>query len=83
MLPRGPCVLIVGFRLRFIRGRAHRLFEVGSTLNTSLFVGFPGMVSALLVAPDRSGVCGGVYEWDTSAVYAGRESFERLAARPT
>ena len=66
--PSDPCVLIVGFRLRLIQGRAHRLFEAESILNTPLFVGFPGMVSKLWVAHDGSGVYRGVYEWDTPAL---------------
>lgn len=65
--PSDPCVLIVGFRLRLIRGRAHRLFEAESILNTPLFVGFPGMISKLWVAHDASGTYRGVYEWDTPA----------------
>jgi hypothetical protein len=64
--PSDPCVLVIGFRLRLIRGRAHRLFEAESILNTPLFVGFPGMVSKLWVAHDRSGVYRGLYEWDTA-----------------
>src|SRR6476661_7500007 len=58
------CVLVVSFRLRGVRGRGHRAFEVESLLNTPLFVGFPGFVSKLWVAADGRGVYRGVYEWD-------------------
>ncbi|GAA1757681.1 hypothetical protein [Agromyces humatus] len=64
-LPADPCVLVVAFKLRLLRGRAlHRLFEAESLLNTPLFVGFPGYVSKLWCAHDASGVYRGVYEWD-------------------
>lgn len=60
-----PCVLVVAFRLRLVRGRRmHRLFEVESILNTPLFVGFPGYVSKLWCTHDDSGVYRGLYEWD-------------------
>ena len=62
--PADPCVLVIAFRLRLVSGRAHRLFEVESILNTPLFVGFPGMVSKLWIAHDRFGVYRGLYEWD-------------------
>jgi hypothetical protein len=58
------CVLVVSFRLRGVRGRGHRAFEVESVLNTPLFVGFPGFVSKLWVAADEHGVYRGVYDWD-------------------
>jgi len=58
------CVLVVSFRLRGVRGRGHRAFEVESVLNTPLFVGFPGFVSKLWVAADEHGVYRGLYDWD-------------------
>lgn len=63
--PADPCVLVVAFRLRIVRGRfLHRLFEAESLLNTPLFVGFPGYVSKLWCAHDSRDVYRGVYEWD-------------------
>jgi hypothetical protein len=62
--PVNPCVLVVAFRLRLVRGRGHALFRRESLLNTPLFVGFPGFVSKLWLANDERGVYRGVYEWD-------------------
>jgi len=62
--PADPCVLVVAFRLRWVRGRAHTLFRWESILNTPLFVGFPGFVSKLWLAHDGQGRYRGVYEWD-------------------
>ena len=62
--PRDPCVLVVEFRLRGIRGRGHTVFRRESLLNTPLFVGFPGFVSKLWLAHDEHGVYRGLYEWD-------------------
>ena len=63
--PTEPCVLVVAFKLRLIRGpRMHRLFELESILNTPLFIGFPGYVSKLWCTHDESGVYRGLYEWD-------------------
>ena len=59
-----PVVLVVAFRLRWVRGRGHALFRVESVLNTPLFVGFPGFVSKLWLANDENGVYRGFYEWD-------------------
>lgn len=59
-----PCVLVVTFTLRLVRGRAHRFFEAESLLNTPLFVGFPGFVSKLWCAHDTFGAYRGLYEWD-------------------
>lgn len=59
-----PCVLVVSFRLRGVRGRGHALFRAESILNTPLFVGFPGFVSKLWLAHDEHGVYRGIYEWD-------------------
>ena len=42
--PSGPTVLMVGFRLRAVRGRGHAVFRPMSLLNTPFFVGFPGFV---------------------------------------
>lgn len=63
--PAAPAVLVVCFRLRWIRSRwAHRLFRAESELNTVLFAGFPGLVSKLWVQHDQRGVYRGVYQWD-------------------
>jgi hypothetical protein len=59
-----PCVLVVGFRLRMLRGWGHAVFRWESLLNTPLFVGFPGFVSKLWLAHDAHGTYRGVYEWD-------------------
>jgi len=61
-----PCVLVVAFRLRAVRGRGHALFRRESLLNTVLFVGFPGFVSKLWLANDERGRYRGLYEWDGS-----------------
>jgi hypothetical protein len=62
--PADPCVLVVSFRLRWLRGWGHRLFRWESMANTPLFVGFPGFVSKLWLAHDENGVYRGLYEWD-------------------
>jgi hypothetical protein len=59
-----PCVLVVEFRLRAVRGRGHALFRWESMLNTPLFAGFPGLVSKLWLAADERGRYRGLYEWD-------------------
>ena len=59
-----PCVLVVDFRLRAVRGWAHAAFRLESLLNTPLFVGFPGFVSKLWLAHDERGRYRGLYEWD-------------------
>lgn len=59
-----PCLLVVTFRLRLVRGPGHVLFRWESWLNTPLFVGFPGFRSKLWVAHDEHGRYRGVYEWD-------------------
>jgi hypothetical protein len=61
---RDPCVLVVEFRLRLVRGWGHALFRRESLLNTPLFVGFPGFVSKLWLACDECERYRGVYEWD-------------------
>ncbi len=61
---RDPCVLVVGFRLRAVRGRGHAIFRWESLLNTPLFAGFPGLVSKLWLAADERGRYRGLYEWD-------------------
>jgi hypothetical protein len=72
--PTHSCVLVVCFRLHGVRGRGHALFRMESTLNTPLFVGFPGFVSKLWLAHDERSVYRGVYHWDG----AGRaESYAR------
>jgi hypothetical protein len=65
--PEDPCVLVVEFRLRAVRGRGHALFRWESLFNTPLFVGFPGLVSKLWMAADEHGVYRGLYEWDGAA----------------
>ncbi|MFI7495917.1 hypothetical protein ACH9D2_14540 [Kocuria sp. M4R2S49] len=62
--PREPVVLVVAFRLRAVRGRAHALFRWESELNTPLFAGFPGFVSKLWTAHDDQDRYRGLYEWD-------------------
>jgi hypothetical protein len=59
-----PCVLVVGFRLRAVRGWGHAAFRAESLLNTPLFAGFPGLVSKLWLADDQRGRYRGLYEWD-------------------
>lgn len=59
-----PCVLVVEFRLRAVRGRGHAAFRLESMLNTPLFAGFPGFVSKLWLTNDERGRYRGVYEWD-------------------
>jgi hypothetical protein len=59
-----PCVLVVEFRLRAVRGRGHAAFRRESLLNTLLFAGFPGFVSKLWLADDEHGRYRGLYEWD-------------------
>ncbi len=63
-VPADPCVLLVEFRLRIVRGWGHGLFRWESLLNTPLFVGFPGFVSKLWLAHDEHGAYRGPYEWD-------------------
>ena len=63
--PRRPCILVVGFRLRAVRGSlGHALFRWESLFNTPLFAGFPGLISKLWMATDEHGVYRGLYEWD-------------------
>ncbi|MBV8346584.1 MAG: hypothetical protein JOZ49_03320 [Mycolicibacterium sp.] len=59
-----PALLVVEFSLRAVHGRAHRLFERESMLNTPLFAGFPGFVSKLWLTADENEVYRGIYEWD-------------------
>jgi hypothetical protein len=59
-----PCVLVVTFRLRAVRGWGHAAFRAESLLNTPLFAGFPGFVSKLWLAADERGRYRGLYEWD-------------------
>jgi hypothetical protein len=59
-----PCVLVVEFRLRAVRGRGHAAFRRESLLHTPLFAGFPGFVSKLWLADDERGQYRGLYEWD-------------------
>ena len=62
---QSPAVLVVGFRLRWVRSPwAHALFRLESVLNTLLFAGFPGFVSKLWLAHDEHRVYRGLYEWD-------------------
>src|SRR6202012_5448578 len=59
-----PCVLVVEFRLRAVRGLGHAAFRRESLLNTPLFAGFPGFVSKLWLAHDEQGRYRGLYQWD-------------------
>jgi hypothetical protein len=59
-----PCVLVVEFRLRAVRGLGHAAFRWESLLNTPLFAGFPGFVCKLWLANDDLGRYRGLYEWD-------------------
>jgi hypothetical protein len=59
-----PCMLIVEFRLRAVRGSGHAVFRRESLLNIPLFAGFPGFVSKLWLADDERGRYRGLYEWD-------------------
>jgi hypothetical protein len=59
-----PCVLVVEFKLRAVRGRGHAAFRWESLFNTPLFAGFPGLVSKLWLADDELGRYRGLYEWD-------------------
>jgi hypothetical protein len=61
---RAPAVLVVAFRLRWVRGWGHAVFRAESLLNTPLFVGFPGFVSKLWLAHDENGVYRGFYQWN-------------------
>jgi hypothetical protein len=61
---RDPAVLVVAFRLRWVRGRWHAVFRAESLLNTPLFVGFEGFVSKLWLRDDELGRYRGIYEWD-------------------
>ena len=61
---REPCVLVVEFRLRGVRGWGHAAFRWESLLNTPLFAGFPGFVSKLWLASDEQGRYRGLYQWD-------------------
>lgn len=65
-----PCVLIVEFRLRAVRGAGHAVFRAESLFNTLLFAGFPGFVSKLWLAHDERGSYRGVYEWDGAGLAA-------------
>ena len=59
-----PTVLVVGFRLRLVRGRGHAVVRPASALSTPLFAGFPGFASKLWLGHDGHGRYRGVYEWD-------------------
>ena len=61
-----PCVLVVEFRLRLVRGWGHAVFRWESLLNTPLFVGFPGFRTKLWLAHDEHGVYRGLYQWDSA-----------------
>jgi hypothetical protein len=65
--PHDPCLLVVRFRLRFLRGRWHRLFLWECILNTPMFVGFSGFVSKMWLDRDAHDDYRGIYEWDGAA----------------
>ena len=48
-----PCVLVVEFRLRAVRGWGHTAFRPLSLQNTPLFVGFPVLPGSRRDAPLR------------------------------
>jgi hypothetical protein len=79
--PGDPCVLVVEFKLRFLRGRGHDVFRRESLLNTPLFAGFPGFVSKLWLAHDQRGAYRGLYDWDgpQQAEYYARALWRVLA----
>jgi hypothetical protein len=58
-----PCLLVVKFKLRLLRGRWHKLFIAECIANTPLFVGFPGLMSKLWLDHDESDRYRGLYEW--------------------
>jgi hypothetical protein len=60
-----PCVLVVEFRLRAVRGWGHAVFRWESLFNAPLFAGFPGLVSKMWLAADERGRYRGLYEWDS------------------
>jgi len=62
--PEDPCLLVVEFRLRALRGRWHSPFLWECILNTPLFVGFPGFVSKLWLDRDARDRYRGLYEWN-------------------
>ncbi|MFC4783561.1 hypothetical protein ACT8ZV_03750 [Nocardioides sp. MAHUQ-72] len=66
--PADPCVLVVAFRLRWVRGLGHAAFEHESVVHTPLFAGFPGLVSKLWLDHDEHRVYRGVYEWDGASL---------------
>jgi len=61
---REPCVLVVEFKLRAVRGWGDAVFRWESLFNTLLFVGFPGFVSKLWLTHDQRGRYRGLYQWD-------------------
>jgi hypothetical protein len=63
-----PALLVVAFKLRWVRGWGHVVFRAESVLNTPLFVGFPGFRSKLWLAHDENGVYRGFYEWDGTSL---------------
>jgi hypothetical protein len=65
--PEDPCLLVVEFRLRLLRGRWHSLFLWECILNTPLFVGFTGFVSKLWLDRDERDRYRGLYEWNDPA----------------
>ncbi|MEC3918709.1 hypothetical protein [Nocardia sp. CDC160] len=79
--PTDPCVLVVTFTLRVVRGRGHALFRRESLLNTLLFAGFPGLISKLWLTDDERGRYRGLYEWNdpTSAEAYARALWRVLA----
>lgn len=62
-----PCLLVVKFRLRLLRGRWHKLFLLECIMNTPLFVGFPGFASKLWLDSDQRDSYRGLYEWSDPA----------------
>jgi len=65
--PSDPCLLVVEFRLRVLRGRWHALFLWECILNTPLFLGFPGFASKLWLGRDVKDRYRGFYQWHDAA----------------
>ena len=72
-----PCVLVVEFRLRAVRGRARRL-PPGEPAQHPAVRRFPGFVSKLWLADDERGRYRGLYEWDDPGL---AESYARALWR--
>ena len=61
---RRPCILVVGFRLRAVRGSRGMRCSTGRACSTRRCSPVPGLISKLWMAHDEHGVYRGLYEWD-------------------